>query len=78
MGRRRCSALASNGYGSHSPGGFELGAVIIAEIVFTALFVLVIVEHQPQVDVPGFTGAPVGLMLALDAPHHASRSTTRR
>ena len=33
---------ASNGYSSHSPGGFALTAVIITEIVFTALFILVI------------------------------------
>jgi aquaporin Z len=34
---------ASNGYGSHSPNGFALGAVMITEVVVTALFVLVIV-----------------------------------
>ncbi|MFE1645628.1 aquaporin Z [Microbacterium sp. P01] len=34
--------FASNGYGDSSPGGFGLGAAIVAEIVFTAIFILVI------------------------------------
>src|SRR3954462_14322142 len=40
LARKVLFSGASNGYGSHSPGNFELGAVIIAEILFTALFVL--------------------------------------
>jgi aquaporin Z len=55
----------SNGYGSHSPGKFELGAVIIAEIVFTALFVLVIAGTTRASAIAGFAGIPIGLMLAL-------------
>jgi aquaporin Z len=57
--------VASNGYGSHSPGRFELGAVIIAEIVFTALFVLVIAGTTRSSAIAGFAGLPIGLMLAL-------------
>ena len=34
--------FASNGFGGASPGGFGLGAAIIAEILFTAIFVLII------------------------------------
>ena len=56
---------ASNGYGSHSPGKFELGAVIIAEILFTALFVLVIVGTTRTSMIPGFAAIPIGLMLTL-------------
>jgi len=56
---------ASNGYGSHSPGKFELGAVIIAEIVLTALFVLVIAGTTRASAIAGFAGIPIGLMLAL-------------
>jgi aquaporin Z len=66
------SGFASNGYGSHSPsanalglGGFELGAVILAEIVFTALFVFVIASTSRRSMTPGFTGLAVGLMLTL-------------
>lgn len=58
-------SVASNGYGSHSPGGFELGAVIIAEVLFTALFVLVIVGTTRTSMIPGFAAIPIGLMLTL-------------
>ena len=34
--------MAANGYGDHSPGGYSLLAVLIAEIVLTAVFLLVI------------------------------------
>jgi aquaporin Z len=56
---------ASNGYGRHSPGGFDLTAVIIAEIVFTGIFILVIVSTSRRSMPAGFTGLTVGLMLAL-------------
>jgi aquaporin Z len=60
---------ASNGYGAHavggSPGNFELGAVIIAEVLFTALFVLVIVGTTRSSMIPGFAAIPIGLMLTL-------------
>jgi aquaporin Z len=60
---------ASNGYGAHvlggSPGGFELGAVIIAEVLFTALFILVIVGTTRTSMIPGFAAIPIGLMLTL-------------
>jgi aquaporin Z len=66
------TGFASNGYGSHSPsagpagfGGFELGAVILVEIVFTALFVFVIASTSRRSMSPGFTGLAVGLMLTL-------------
>jgi aquaporin Z len=56
---------ASNGYGSHSPGGFALAAVIITEVVFTALFILVIAGTTRSSAIGGFAGIPIGLMLAL-------------
>lgn len=66
------TGFASNGYGSHSPsagpaglGGFELGAVILTEIVFTALFIFVIASTSRRSMTPGFTGIAVGLMLTL-------------
>ena len=34
--------FASNGYGDHSPGGYGLGAALLAEVVFTAFFLFVI------------------------------------
>ncbi len=59
------TGFASNGYGDHSPGGFGLGAVIIAEIVFTAVFVFIIASTSRKSMSPGFTGVVVGLALTL-------------
>jgi aquaporin Z len=59
------SGFASNGYGKHSPGGFDLPAVIIAEIVFTAAFIFVIASTSRRSMSPGMTGIAVGLMLTL-------------
>jgi aquaporin Z len=39
--------------------------VIIAEVVFTALFVLVIAGTTRSSAIAGFAGIPIGLMLAL-------------
>jgi aquaporin Z len=61
----KTSGFASNGYGTHSPGGFDLGAVILMEIVFTAIFVFVIASTSRKSMSPGFTGITVGLMLTL-------------
>ncbi len=63
--RQALFSSASNGYGSHSPGHFDLGAVIITEIVFTALFILVIAGTTRASAIAGFAGIPIGLMLAL-------------
>jgi len=65
IARETLFSNASNGYGSHSPGGFALGAVIITEVVFTALFVLVIAGTTRKSAIVGFAGIPIGLMLAL-------------
>jgi len=65
LSRQDLFTSASNGYGSHSPGGFDLTAVIIAEIVFTAIFILVIASTSRRSMPVGFTGLTVGLMLAL-------------
>ena len=59
------TGFASNGYGDHSPGGFSLGAAIIAEIVFTAVFVFIIASTSRKSMSPGFTGVVVGLALTL-------------
>jgi len=61
----KASGFASNGYGAHSPGGFKLPAVILGEIIFTALFVFVIASTSRKSMSPGFTGVTVGLMLTL-------------
>ena len=65
LSRQDLFTIASNGYGSHSPGGFALVSVIIAEIVFTGIFILVIASTTRKSMPAGFTGLTVGLMLAL-------------
>lgn len=57
--------FASNGFGAHSPGGFSLLSVIIAEIVLTAIFLYVILGVTSTRAVPGFAGVAIGLTLTL-------------
>jgi aquaporin Z len=61
----KASGFASNGYGTHSPGGFDLAPVILTEILFTAIFVFVIASTSRGSMTVGFTGLTVGLMLTL-------------
>ena len=61
----KLTGFASNGYGAHSPGGFGMGAAILVEIVFTALFIFVIASTSRKSMPAGFTGITVGLMLTL-------------
>ncbi|HCM49637.1 MAG TPA: aquaporin Z, partial [Microbacterium sp.] len=58
--------FASNGYGTASPGGFGLGAAIVAEILLTAIFLLVIlgVTH-PQRNAEKFAGLVIGFTLTM-------------
>jgi aquaporin Z len=56
---------ASNGFADHSPGKFGFWAVAIAEVLFTALFILVIAGTTRASAIAGFAGIPIGLMLAL-------------
>jgi aquaporin Z len=60
------AGFASNGYGSHSPGGFDLLSVAIIEIVVTAIFVLIVLGTTDERGVPnGFGPIAAGLGLAL-------------
>ncbi len=58
--------FASNGFGEHSPAGFSIGAAIVVEVLFTAIFVLVIlgVTHPTRGN-PAFAGLAIGLTLAF-------------
>ena len=58
-------SMAANGYGDHSPGGFSLAAVIIAEIVLTFMFLLVILGSTDDRAPKGFAGLSIGLTLTL-------------
>lgn len=60
------NGFASNGYGTHSPGGFDLASVAIVEIVVTAVFVLIVLGTTNLKGVPaGFGPLAAGFGLAL-------------
>jgi aquaporin Z len=63
--REALFSSASNGFADHSPSGFAFWAVVITEVVFTALFILVIAGTTRSSAIAGFAGIPIGLMLAL-------------
>jgi aquaporin Z len=57
--------FASNGFGDHSPGGFNLVAVIVAEVVLTAVFLYVILGVTDRRAASGFAPLAIGLTLTL-------------
>ncbi|MCV7285477.1 aquaporin Z [Mycolicibacterium wolinskyi] len=57
--------MAANGYGDNSPGGYSLVAVLIAEIVLTGIFLLVILGSTDDRAPKGFAGLSIGLTLTL-------------
>jgi aquaporin Z len=61
----KTSGFASNGYGIHSPGGFKLGAVMLAEVFFTGVFVFVIASTSRLSMPVGLTGVTIGLTLTI-------------
>jgi aquaporin Z len=60
------SGFASNGYGSHSPGGFDLASVIVVEFVLTAVFIWVILSVTATGSTTaGFAPLAIGLTLTV-------------
>lgn len=57
--------FATNGYGAHSPGGYNLTAAIVAEVVLTAIFLIVILGATAKRAAAGFAGLAIGLCLTL-------------
>ncbi len=57
--------FASNGYGLHSPGGYSLLACLVAEVVLTFMFVLIIHGATDRRAPAGFAGIAIGLGLTL-------------
>ena len=58
-------AFASNGYGSHSPGGYGINAAFLTEIVMTAMFLIVILGATHARAPVGFAPIAIGLALTL-------------
>lgn len=57
--------FASNGYGALSPGGYGMLSALIAEIVLTFMFLMVILGATDKRAPVGFAGIAIGLALTL-------------
>lgn len=59
------SGFASNGYGDHSPTHYNLGSVLLVEIVLTAIFLYVIIGATDSRAPAGFAGIAIGFTLII-------------
>jgi aquaporin Z len=57
--------FASNGYDLNSPGGYSMLAALVAEIVLTAFFLIVILGSTARAVPAGFAPIAIGLALTL-------------
>ena len=57
--------FASNGYAAHSPGGYSLTACMVAEVVLTLMFLLIILGATDRRAPQGFAPIAIGLGLTL-------------
>ncbi|MEM8561325.1 MAG: aquaporin Z [Pseudomonadota bacterium] len=57
--------FASNGYGAHSPGGYSLIACLVAEVVMTFMFLLIILGATDKRAPAGLAPIAIGLALTL-------------
>jgi aquaporin Z len=57
--------FAANGYGAHSPGGYSLGACLVAEVVLTFFFLMIIMGATDRRAPAGFAPIAIGLGLTL-------------
>jgi aquaporin Z len=55
--------FASNGYGEHSPGGYSLLACLVAEVVLTFMFLMIILGVTDRRAPQGFAALTIGLAL---------------
>jgi len=59
------AGFAANGYGAHSPGGYSLLSALVAEIVLTFFFLIVILGSTDKRAPQGFAPIAIGLCLTL-------------
>lgn len=57
--------FASNGYGEHSPGKYSMVSVIVAEVVMTFMFLIVILGATDARAPKGFAPIAIGFCLTL-------------
>lgn len=59
------SGFATNGYAERSPGGYDLSAGFIAEVVMTMMFIVIILGAADKRAPQGFAPIAIGLGLTL-------------
>jgi aquaporin Z len=57
--------FAANGYGDHSPGGYDVMAGFVTEVVMTFMFLIIILGATHSRAPKGFAGIAIGLGLTL-------------
>jgi aquaporin Z len=57
--------FAANGYGEHSPGGYTMAAALVAEVVLTFMFLMIILGATDSRAPAGFAPIAIGLGLTL-------------
>ena len=57
--------FAANGFGDHSPGGYSMTAALVAEIVLTLMFLVIIMGATDSRAPAGFAPLAIGLGLTL-------------
>lgn len=59
------AGFASNGFGEHSPGGYSMVAALVAELVLTFAFLMIIMGSTDARAPAGFAPIAIGLGLTL-------------
>ncbi len=59
------AGFAANGYAAHSPGGYSLAACLVAEVVLTFMFLMIILGATDRRAPQGFAPIAIGLGLTL-------------
>ena len=59
------NGFASNGYDLHSPGGYSMTACLVAEVVLTFMFLMIILGATDKRAPQGFAPIAIGLGLTL-------------
>jgi aquaporin Z len=62
---RKTQGLGADGWGSHSIVGLNAGGAFAAEVILTALFVLVVLSATSHVASAGFAGLAIGMGLTV-------------
>ena len=59
------SGFASNGFGEHSPNGYDMMAALLIEFVLTAFFLIIIMGSTDKLAPAGFAPIAIGLGLTM-------------